>query len=384
MAQRDTVLLLIPHLGGGGAERVVAHLARSLSPEQFEVHLGIVTPGDFPVGQFPPHVRVHEIGARRVLFGIAGLVRLVRTVKPDLILSGMFHLNLLVLLLRSFFPRATRILVRQNGMFSNGRACASRFTQFLYRRAYQQADGIICQTRAMANELTHSLGSTAKVHVLRNPVDTQWVRKVTEQTSSIRWAGPGPNLLAVGRLSSEKGFDLLLEAFVAVKTEYPSARLTIFGQGKENAFLRAMSVALGVGTSVRFEGYVAEPESWFPGATLLVIPSRVDAFPNVLLEAAAAGLPVVMTPCSAGITEVTRGQAGIWLARTISSEALALSLNAALATLQPRERFRHPWLAPFELREAVGQYESLIHQTIGGISKPARIAPVAPGQRWPV
>src|SRR5258708_23917866 len=116
MLRRSTILLLMPHLGGGGAERVMSHLARALPRDSFEVHLGLVTDRPCAAETLSSGIQVHGIGAQRVLFGAIELLRMVWHLHPDLIISGMFHLNFLVLLLRPLFPRATRVLVRQNGM----------------------------------------------------------------------------------------------------------------------------------------------------------------------------------------------------------------------------------------------------------------------------
>ena len=362
MIRRYTILLLIPHLGGGGAERVIALLARSLSRDRFEVNLGLVTSGRGPT-ELPPWVHVHELNATRVLYGAARVLRLVRKIKPDLILSGMFHLNFVVLLLKPFFPRTTHVLVRQNGMVYSRSPRSSFLERLLYRLTYPLAHAIICQSHAMADEMRQLLGLSAPIKVLRNPVDIQGVRRAAERPSR-QQADPEPHLLAVGRLSWEKGFDLLLKAFAAVKVRYPEADLLILGDGRELGSLESQCIALGLNTSVRFAGHVPEPASWFGPATLLVVPSRSEAFPNVLLEAAAAGLPIVAMPSSPGMNDLIRDQPGTWLAREVSSEALARSIEAALATLRPGERFRHSWLAPFELGNAVEAYEALILEVL--------------------
>jgi hypothetical protein len=104
---RPRVLLLIPHLGGGGAEQVTALLSTGLSSQKYELHLGLVTQADAgPIAQ-PPGVTIHPLGAHRVRSGAFRLLRLVRRLKPNVILSGMAHLNFLVLLLRPFFPPGT-------------------------------------------------------------------------------------------------------------------------------------------------------------------------------------------------------------------------------------------------------------------------------------
>jgi glycosyltransferase involved in cell wall biosynthesis len=365
-SSRPKVLLLIPHLGGGGAERVTALLAGGLSTEKYELHLGLLTQASNDGVTLPPSVQIHALGASRVRAGAFRLLRLVRRLKPDLILSGMFHLNFLVLLLRPFFPHKTSVLVRQNGTVSATSAFegAPWMTRHLYRLLYNRADRIICQTFSMAEDLAREMGvRKSRLAVLPNPVDVEGVRN-SIGLNPVDWNGSGPHLLAVGRLSREKGFDLLLRAFASVRTEFPDANLLIAGAGPEEAALKAQCHALGLDASVSFAGYVASPWAHFSGATLFVLPSRHEGMPNALLEAAAAGLPIVALPASGGLVGLVRHQPGVWLAPEISSEALADSLLTALRALRPGERFAYPFVEEFRIERALQVYESLIDQTL--------------------
>jgi glycosyltransferase involved in cell wall biosynthesis len=271
----------------------------------------------------------------------------------------MAHLNFLVLLLRPFFPPGTRVLVRQNGGVSAS-AGLPVFTRLLYRLLYRHADRVICQTRAMAKELTRELGIPEdRLAVLPNPVDVEAIR-ATAQDSPSPWTGPGPHLLAVGRLSREKGFDLLLQALSTVRERFPHADLLIAGAGAEEAALKAQCRELGLEAAVRFAGRVDRPAAYFPGAALFVLSSRHEGLPNALLEAAAGGLPIVALPASEGLVELLRGRPGAWLASEISSAALAVSLLAALEILRQGQRFAHPFIEEFGIEAAIHAYESLI------------------------
>src|ERR1700722_16948006 len=151
MTKRPRILLLIPHLGGGGAEQVTALLARGLSRRKYELHLALVTQTDPRTKELPWRVGIHALGASRVRSSAFRLLRLIRQLKPDLVLSGMAHLNFLVLLLRPFFLRATRVLVRQNPTVPAALASGDlpRYTHLIYRFLYPRADRVICQTPAM-------------------------------------------------------------------------------------------------------------------------------------------------------------------------------------------------------------------------------------------
>jgi glycosyltransferase involved in cell wall biosynthesis len=341
-------------------------LARGLSAEKYEVHLGLATEAKTGGEGLPPWVQIHALRARRVRGGAFGLLRLVRRLKPELILSGIFHLNFLVLLLRPFFPAGTRVLVRQNGTVSAALAFGGLpwYTRLLYRLLYRRADRVICQSQAMAKDLAKELGLPEdRMAVLRNPVDVGEIRSSIGREPA-PWDGADPHLLAIGRLAREKGFDLLLRALVPVRSQFPEVRLVIAGAGPEEAALKAECQALGLDSAVRFVGHIPCAWQYFPAATLFVLPSRHEGLPNALLEAAAAGVPIVALPASGGVVDLLRGQPGVWLGAEISAEALAASLLAALGALRPGERFAHAFVEEFRADRAIECYERLIDRTI--------------------
>jgi glycosyltransferase involved in cell wall biosynthesis len=168
----------------------------------------------------------------------------------------------------------------------------------------------------------------------------------------------------VGRLSREKGFDLLLEAMARVREQFPDADLLIAGAGPEEAALKAQCRKLGLEHAVRLAGHLQRPSIYFPGASAFVLASRHEGLPNALLEAAAAGLPIVASPASGGIVDLLRGQPGAWLAARIDAGALADSILAALRALQPAQRFSHPFIEEFRLDRAILAHRELIDSTL--------------------
>jgi glycosyltransferase involved in cell wall biosynthesis len=229
---------------------------------------------------------------------------------------------------------------------------------------YRRADQVICQTPSMAEDLARELGIPEKLlAVLHNPVDMEEIRGCIGLNPAQK-IGPGPRLLAVGRLAAEKGHDLLLKAMVSVQREFPEASLLIAGEGPEEAALKALSHELGLDTTVHFAGHVDRPWTLFSAATLFVLPSRHEGLPNALLEAAAAGLPIVALPASGGVAELLRDQPGVWLAPEITADALAASLLAALRALRPNERFAHDFADTFRMDRAIQAYVELIDQTL--------------------
>jgi glycosyltransferase involved in cell wall biosynthesis len=346
--QTIRLLLLIPRLDGGGSQHVMSLLAKKLPRKKYEVHIGLLTAPEAQPNVLPPWVTLHPLRALRVRAGALPLLQLIWRLRPDVILSGAAEVNFLTLLLRPFLPWRTRVLVRQNGTVSwaVGHGGAAPYTRWLYRALYRRADRVICQSRAMAEDLSRELNlSEEKIAVLPNPVDLSRIREGMDAPKARM--GPGPHLLAVGRLSQEKGFDLLLQALVTVRERFPGVDLIVAGEGREEALLKAICRQFYMETAVSFVGQVERVCAFFPGTTLFVLPSRFEAMPNSLLEAAAAGLPIVATPASEGIRDLLRGQPGAWLTPAISSESLAATLIAALGTIHPGDRFHRRLFPPF-------------------------------------
>jgi glycosyltransferase involved in cell wall biosynthesis len=115
--------------------------------------------------------------------------------------------------------------------------------------------------------------------------------------------------VALGRLSQEKGFDLLLEAWAGVMRARPETdwKLRIYGDGPDRAALVRQAAALGVGESVSFEGATNRVPEALRGGSLYVSASRAEGFPMTLLEALACGLPCVAFDCAPGVREILRG-----------------------------------------------------------------------------
>ena len=136
--------------------------------------------------------------------------------------------------------------------------------------------------------------------------------------------GPGPRLLFVGRLEPVKGPDLLLDAFSRIHAEVPSARLCFAGEGSLRRRLEQQVAELGLDGVVRLLGESRHVPELMAACDLLVMPSRGEGMPTVLLEALAAGVAVVATRVGA-IPDVTQGGAFAALVPPGDPSALAES-----------------------------------------------------------
>ncbi|MBL0169348.1 MAG: glycosyltransferase family 4 protein [Gemmatimonadaceae bacterium] len=143
-------------------------------------------------------------------------------------------------------------------------------------------------------------------------------------------AGSVPRFSVIGRLSSEKGVDVLLQACHVLRQERQPFVLDVVGDGPERGMLEAMSVQLGLADVVTFCGHLSDVESVYARSDLIVIPSRSEGLPNVLLESIRRDVPVVATAVGA-IPEVLTGSAAGVLCAPDDPRQLASSIVRALA-----------------------------------------------------
>lgn len=327
------VLFVLPSLAGGGAERVFLSLIRAFQAKRhgIEAHLAVFA----DVGPYRTELSgrwsVHYLEAARLRYAAVPFIRLVRRLHPDVIFSTLPHTNLLLLGIRPAMPRRSTLIVREAYLPSAALPLRSDgwLLQRLYRYFYPRADRIICQSRAMREDLVRHFGVPRdRTWVIPNPVAYD---DISERVAAARdpYTSRGLRLLTAGRLVPQKGYALLLSAYAAAVRELPDSHLTILGAGPEQEGLQDLARRRGLSSRVSFEGFVENPYPYFAYADVFVSSSRWEGFPNVVLEALACGTPVLATDCPGGGGELVREGMTGWLARPDDARALAHGLVRA-------------------------------------------------------
>jgi len=275
--RRRKVLFLIPTLTGGGSERVVATLLTHLDRSRFDPTLAVV---DMRQAVFrsdiPRDVQLIDLQAGRVRYAVPAILRLIWRTRPDVVLSTLGHLNLLLSIVRPLLPRAIRTIARESCVVSEALA-GSRFRRsmsFLYRRFYRKHDLVVCQSKDMQDDLRMSFGFPAdRSLIIHNPVDMQKVREgVAAPIDHPAFGRAATVLLAAGRLEHQKGFDLLIEAVALVPDT--SFEVVILGNGPLEDDLRALARRLGLDRRIHFAGFQRNPYAWIAKADAFVLSSR--------------------------------------------------------------------------------------------------------------
>lgn len=195
--------------------------------------------------------------------------------------------------------------------------------RFLRRWAYPAADLVVVQTQAVAR-WARSFVSQEKLLVIPNAVTPIQSEAALDRELVV---------VGLGRLSKEKGFDLLIRAFLPIVKLFPDWRLEIYGDGPERAFLQDL---IGETPQISLMGGTTEPESLLVRASIFVLPSRYEGFPNALLEAMACGAAVISARCPSGPDEIITSEDDGLLVESENVEEMSTAIQRLIADPQLR------------------------------------------------
>ena len=341
------------------------NLLRHIDRERFEPHLVVLERVGACLQDVPRHVQIHELGVRRARSAVFPFVNLCWNVRPQVVLSTSAHLNSAVVAAHPLLPRQTTLLTRE-GADINSPEFACSWRLLVYKRVYKRADLVICQSDYMKEDLVRQFGLTqSKVVRIYNPVDIDSIAALAGSEPS-PFPNVSPNLLGVGRFSHEKGFDLLLKCLPFVREAVPDAFLTLVGDGPDFAALKTMQRELGLNSCVRFLGTRRNPYPFIKYADLLVLPSRCEALPNVVLEAIALGTSVVASNCTGALSEISSCTRLMQVAKHGTPEALAATIICTLVNTTARTKAgpEPQFEARFGIRTVIREYERVLWQSI--------------------
>lgn len=334
------ILFVISGLGAGGAEKVVSQLARHWADQGKQVTIACFDrPGEPSYHDFPQEVSIRRLGRARTIPGlrkftkagdIIALRRVIQRERPDIVLAFLTK-NILLTLVAALGLGPKVICCERNNPEQQQ---AHPLWNASLRLAYRRADLIICQTAAVTRCIPEAVHD--RVRVIPNPIG--------------KWPIPSEHfspktIAAVGRLTFQKGFDILIDSFGRIAADHPEWRLQIWGGGPDRDALAAQAQASAAAERIEFMGLSDRPGSWLREADIFVLPSRYEGFPNVLGEAMAAALPVIASNCDFGPAEmIDDGKDGI---------IVAVEDRAALAAAMAR------CMDDPELREQMGTAAAL-------------------------
>ncbi len=357
--RRKKILFLLPSLTGGGAERVVLTLLRHLDRSRFSPTLVLMQRKGRYLDQIPDDIRVIDLDIAQARYAIFKILRLIREEKPDVLFTTLAYLNLLIALFLPLLPRKTRFIARESNTVSvrNRREKYPRLFDWLYRRVYNRFDRIVAQAVFMKRDLVENYGIDARcIEVIYNPVDTAQVSARAAEGEAHFPEGK-IRLLAIGKLSYQKGYDLLFESMQHLDARY---HITILGEGSLHETLQEWIGRADLHERIRLAGFSDNPYVWMQNADLLLLPSRYEGLPNVVLEAHVLGLPVVAFESPGGTGEIIENGFNGFLVEPFDTRAFAQTVEKAMNHPFDKKAIIQRTQARYDVPKVVQHYERLL------------------------
>ena len=313
----NIIALYAPHIEFSGTTKVMITLAKEFGLRGYTVHLirahrewspdvqsyrnvSIVT---LPGAKCANWVnRPHSFRGKMMMLAaltVPSMIAYLRRERPQAVIMSLLTVPGIWAAKLAHVP--TKSIISVQGLPNPG----SLHHPLIQKYTYLMADAIIADCDAIADVLAKVSGiDAARIKTIYNPVlDGSEVQKLREPVTHPWFLDDGPPIiLGVGRFLKQKDFHTLIRAFHKVRSRRP-ARLVILGEGKERASLEALVRELGIESDVSLPGFENNPFKYMRRADAFVLSSLWEGPGHVVIEALAAGVPIVATDCPAGPRE---------------------------------------------------------------------------------
>ena len=349
--EKKSILFILPDLNAGGAERIVTTIANHLPREKFSPSILLLRKEGLYLDFLQNDVEIIDIKTPRIRHALKPILKQIRKRKPDIVFSGFGEVNAYLSLFIKLFPK-TKFIARETNVVSQH--VTRREIRFFYK-FYNNYNKIICQSDDMMNDLVENFKiKKDKLIKINNPVDFSFIEEKLENATKPESYREGyKNIVAIGNLSSRKGFDNLLKVFKFLKNE--KILLHILGDGRDKELLHQMKDNLEL-ENVIFHGVQKNPYPFLKFADLFVLSSRYEGFPNVLLEAGACGTYALANNCKGGIHEIIQPKINGEISDIENHEVFAAKIVEILEQIHDSEAIKNSIQSRFSKEMILEKY----------------------------
>jgi glycosyltransferase involved in cell wall biosynthesis len=359
------ITFLVSSLSGGGAEAVCVNVANGLAKRGWQVDLLVLHLNEAAyIDRLSSSVNLVNLKAKRARYAAPALLWYFLKHKPKVLLVFKYELVDLSIILKFFFRLNLKIIARNISVYSESQAASKlspikKAIEWIFGHSMTKIDCVINQSFAMEKDFLQVFPSLSnRSFVIHNPVAYHIEEYV--RLNGIRENRDNNYVLCVGRLEEVKGFHYAIEAFSMIAKKFPSLRLVFVGAGSLKESLQEISLKLNVADRVDFEGLQKDVIPYYEKASLTLLTSFYEGFPNVLIESIVLGTPIVSFDCPSGPREILED--GKWGKLVPARDVRALA-EAISETLKNPSEFDLSVRAEFfGVDKAIDKYEKIINK----------------------
>ncbi len=307
------VNIMLSFSGNGGVEKMAVNLMKGFVKLDKKVTLYRIKDRGMFVKRIPREVNLIQLPSKHTFLNLPYLIRLFKKDPPDSLLVMKERAGIVSLLAKKISNVKTKIFIRFGTHITrsldekNMPIIYKKFRLTLLKKMLPMAHGIIAVSNGVKRDIAQICPDiNEKIKVIPNPVITDELYKMANKEIQEEWLERDkkiPVITAMGRLTYQKGFDVLLHALSIVKQNM-DVKLIIIGDGELKSMLLNQAFKLRLQNNVKFLGFKENPYPYIKNSDLFVLSSRWEGSPNALTEALALGVPCVSTDCETGPREI--------------------------------------------------------------------------------
>ena len=309
-------------------------------------------------------MKVINLNKKKVSFGLVKFVKIVNNYNPEYIFSTLGNLNIAICVVRIFFKRKVKIIVRETNFLSKN-INQNKFSiiwKVLYKIFLKKSDKIIALSESIKADLIKNFKiPKKKIKVIYNPVNFKNISKLSKLKCKLDLTTNGKYIrfLACGSLSYKKGFDILIDALKFVNNK--NYKLLILGSGPEEKNLKKKVKNLNLSGHVKFVKFLKNPYPVMQASDAIIISSRHEGCSNVMLEGLLLKKPIISVPCDGANVEILQNKKNCFISKDCSSLSLSKTINVFL--LRKNKNNKTFLEKKFETNNVVKEYQNLILNT---------------------
>lgn len=348
---RKKVYFVLSSLNAGGAERVFWLLSQNFDKTLYDVNLVLLNSRAGFFSSELKDVRVIDLKTGKASRSFFKLYRLFRKEKPYAVYTTGGHISALVGLI-SFFIPIPHLIARPSNVAEviRFKGPKARFLSFFNRVFYNRFDTVVCQSEEIRSSVRAKYRESTRIVIIPNPViPTDWIKKDT----------PAPEvrkLINVARLTRQKGHERLIRMMAELPGGY---RLDIAGDGPLKEEIAGQVRTLHLEDRVKILGLVNGIPELLAGYDLMVLPSYVEGFPNVVIESLSVGIPVVAFEVG-GISALIRDGFNGYIVEQGDLAAFRDRVIRACSRSWDHQAIKDDVAARFSIEAIVSDYQELI------------------------
>ncbi|KKB35460.1 glycosyltransferase [Bacillus thermotolerans] len=301
-AVKKKVSFILPSIGLGGAEKIFIELAGEINKNKnYEIELVYLTKlqNEYTL---PEGLVTVCLNSKSTKAAFIPLLRYFRSSKPDVVFSGIGHLNIMLIVIKSLFNFTFKLFVRHSNILSESLPSDRHKQKLMLKlfRLYKKADKVIFQSQSMQDDFLNLI-KLNNSYIINNPIN---INKNHEASlaynidDSMR-----DTYLYVGRLSAVKQVDYLINEYSKLTSER-TPKLLIIGDGDQRNKLEEMILERRLQDRVILLGAISNPYPYIKECRAMFLCSKTEGFPNVVLEAFSFNKPMLIKKHRGGTKEI--------------------------------------------------------------------------------